>query len=361
MRHHKTGISVLFVALTTLMVLGFKVINKRPAPYQFPVLKYFPKMPLPDDNPITVEGVELGRFLFYDPILSFDSTISCASCHRQEVAFSDSPNRLSKGINGKFGVRNTTPLFNMAWYPSLFWDGKSESIEDQVFHPLRADNEMNLNWILAARRITDSEFYRPLFKKAFGDIEIDSILIAKAIAQFERILISNNSKYDKVLRGEAYFTSEEYDGFLLMNDQTKGDCLHCHTTDGDALGTTAKFSNNGLDPVFNVKDYIDKGKGGVTGLISDYGLFKIPSLRNITVTAHYMHDGRFQTLEEVLVFYSEGLNNCVNIDSKMGFAHQGGAHLTKDEKDKIIAFLKTLTDSTFLTNPEFSNPFISIK
>ena len=146
-----------------------------------------------------------------------------------------------------------------------------------------------------------------------------------------------------------------------MNDQSKGNCMHCHTTDADALGTTAKFSNNGLDPVFNPDDYTDKGKGGGTGQVADMGLFKIPSLRNVAVTQPYMHDGRFQTLVEVLNFYSEGLNNCVNIDSKMGFAHKGGAHLTKDEKDKIITFLNTLTDSVFLTNPEFSNPFVAKK
>lgn len=355
----KIGVSI--IALILLGLLGFKDININTTPYLFPTLKFFPEMPVSVDNPVTVEGAELGRYLFYDPILSADSTFSCASCHRQEVAFSDSPNQFSLGIDGSFTSRHSMPLFNLAWYPMLFWDGRSTSIEDQVFHPLQTENEMNLDWTAATLRIKNSEFYQPIFKSVFGEIEIDSLLIAKAIAQFERTLISNNSRYDKVLRGESYFNAEEYDGFLLMNDQTKGNCLHCHTTDGDALGTTARFSNNGLDHVFNPNDYTDKGKGNITGSTTDMGLFKIPSLRNIAVTAPYMHDGRFETLEDVLDFYSAGINNCVNIDSKIGFAHRGGAQLTTNEKDKIITFLNTLTDSAFLTNQQFSNPFISEK
>jgi len=360
MNFHKTTIVICIVVLTTVLAIGFKV-DDQPTPYQFPELKYFPEMPVSEENPVTVEGVEVGRYLFYDPILSLDNTISCASCHKQKVAFSDAPNSFSKGISGDLMSRNTMSLFNLAWYPAFFWDGKAVSIEEQVFHSVRAHNEMNLNWIIAVDRIKQSEFYRPKFTAAFGDVEIDSMLIAKAIAQFEQTLISNNSKYDKVIKGETILTKEEYEGFVLINDQTKGDCLHCHTTDADALGTTRKFSNNGLDAVFNPNDYRDKGKGGVTGESTDYGLFKIPSLRNIAVTAPYMHDGRFETLKEVLDFYSEGVNNSYNIDSKMGFAHQGGARLTKDEKEKIIAFLKTLTDSIFLTNPAYSNPFMKEK
>ncbi|MCH8903257.1 MAG: cytochrome-c peroxidase [Bacteroidetes bacterium] len=326
-------------------------------PYQFPELLHFPKMPSSSSNPVTIEGVDLGRHLFYDPILSFDKTIACASCHRQEAAFSDAPVIFSIGISGEEMNRNTPPLFNLAWYPSLFWDGKAKSIEEQIFHPVRAHDEMNLEWPEAVKRLKESEFYKPKFKAAFGDQEIDSLLIARAIAQFERTFISNQSKYDRVLRGETYFSTDEYEGFVLMNDQTKGDCLHCHTTDGDALGTTLKFSNNGLDPVYDPLDYADNGLGGITGKVKDNGKFKIPSLRNVEITPPYMHDGRFETLEEVLDFYSERVNQSVNIDSKMEFAHKKGAHLSRSEKKKIIVFLKTLTDSTFISNPAFSNPF----
>ena len=354
----KTNKLGLIFALSSLVfiVLGSKRVFNT-TPYEFPELKHFPPMPLSVDNPVTVEGALLGRLLFYDPILSKDSTFSCGSCHRQEAAFSDAPKRVSKGIKGVFLKRNTLPLFNLAWYPALFWDGKAGSVEEQVFHPVRAFDEMNLDWPQATERIQQNDNYRRMFGETFGEVTIDSTLIAKAIAQFERTLISNNSKYDKVLRGEVYFTAEEYEGFVLMNDQTKGDCLHCHTTDADALGTTARFSNNGLDAIFNSEDYLDKGKGGTTGKTMDIGLFKIPSLRNIAVTAPYMHDGRFETLEEVLDFYSEGVNKSFNVDSKMGFVHQGGVRLIEEEKEKIILFLKTLTDSTFLTNPAFSDPY----
>lgn len=355
MRFRWIGILVFMGILMTSMVLSFKVIEQ-PTPYEFPELKFFPKLPF-TDNPPTVEGAELGRFLFYDPILSADETFSCSSCHRQEAAFSDAPNRFSEGIDGNFMRRNTMPLFNLAWYPALFWDGKAASIEEQVFHPVRAHDEMNLNWTKAVQRIQSSQFYRPKFQAAFGHVMIDSLLIAKAIAQFERTLISNNSKYDQVLRGEAYFTEDEYKGFVLVNDQSMGDCLHCHTTDANALGTTGKFSNNGLEAAFNPEDYSDKGKAEVTGQENEIGQFRIPSLRNVAVTAPYMHDGRFRTLEEVLDFYSEGVNESYNIDSKMQYAHQGGVRLTKDEKVQIVTFLKTLTDTTFLTNPAFGNPF----
>jgi cytochrome c peroxidase len=326
-------------------------------PYTFPKLAGFPPMPQAEDNPVTAEGVDLGRHLFYDPILSIDSTLSCGSCHKQEAAFSDGPSRFSTGSQHNKMFRNTPPLFNLAWYPTLFWDGRAVSIEDQVFHPLRGHNEMNLHWAAAAHRVGQNRFYVERFQVAFGHQPIDSILIAKAIAQFERTLISYRSRYDKLLRGEVAFNKDEADGFVLVNDMTKGDCLHCHTTDGDALGTRPGFSNNGIDSFKDPQSYPDKGHGLVTGKLSDYGKFKIPSLRNVAVTGPYMHDGRFETLEEVIDFYSEGVHYGSNTDPKMGTAHGRHMHLTGDEKRKIIVFLKTLTDSAFLSDPAFSNPF----
>jgi cytochrome c peroxidase len=326
-------------------------------PYKFPEPKFFAKMPVAADNPVTVEGANLGRYLFYDPILSSDSTMSCASCHNQKTAFSDSPKTFSRGRNESFMKRNTMALFNLAWYPAFFWDGRASSIEMQIFHPLREYNEMNLDWKTASRRLKQSKFYKEQFKGIFGSSKIDSTQITKAIAQFLRTLISYQSKYDQVIEGKTLFTKDEFDGFNLVNDQTKGDCIHCHITDGDALGTNLVFSNNGLDAIDNPNDYKDKGRGAVTGKITDNGKFKVPSLRNLAFTAPYMHDGRFKTLEEVINFYSEGLKKSANIDSKMEFAHQGGAKLTGEDKRKIIAFLLTLSDSSFISNPEFRNPF----
>lgn len=344
--------------MAVIISVGFYT-EWKPTPYSFPKLRFFPAMPTAANNPVTEEGVTLGRFLFYDPILSLDSTISCASCHQQAAAFSNAPLVFSKGINQIEGKRNASPLFNLAWYPKLFWDGRAASIEEQVFHPVRAHDEMNLTWAVATTRIQQSAFYLPLFKKAFNTTEIDSQLIAKAIAQFERTLLSYNSKYDQVLRNEAYFTEDELEGFILVNEMDQGDCLHCHTTDANALGTTGQFSNNGLDAITDANNYTDKGLGGITGKAKDNGKFKIPSLRNIALTAPYMHDGRFQTLEEVLEFYSEGVHFAANVDSKMGSAQHGGVHLSQEKQQQIIAFLHTLTDSSFIQNPAFSNPFLS--
>jgi len=347
-----------FVAFLLILILiaAFSAVNE-PAPYLFPEFKFFPKMPKSADNPVTVEGADLGRHLFYDSILSLNNDMSCATCHKQENAFSDAPNAFTKGNRGVPTNRNTMPLFNLAWYPSFFWDGRATSIEEQIFHPVRDSSEMNLQWNLAEKRINDSEFYVRKFQAAFGNKDIDSVLITKAIGQFLRTLISNQSKYDQVLAGTAFLNEEEYAGFVIMNDMTKGDCLHCHTTDSNGLGTTGGFSNNGLDNINDPNAFPDKGLGSHSNNLADYGKFKIPSLRNIAVTAPYMHDGRFATLEEVIDFYSEGVQQSANIDSKMGLAHQGGVRLTPEEKKQVIVFLNTLTDSTFITNPAYSNPF----
>ena len=345
----------LIFILFSLLVLSFN--KKKLTLYKFPEPKFFPKMPIASINPVTIEGANLGKHLFYDPVLSSDSTMSCASCHHQKNAFSDWPNSFSKGRNGTLLKRNTMPLFNLAWYPSFFWDGRASSIEEQVFHPVREYNEMNLDWKSAAKRIEQNKFYKNQFIEVFGSPKIDSVQISFALAQFLRTLISFQSKYDLVMDGKILFTKEEYEGFILVNDQTKGDCIHCHNTDGDALGTTLVFTNNGLDAVTNANDYKDQGRGSVTGKTTDYGKFIVPSLRNLAFTAPYMHDGRFFTLEEVIDFYSEGVKLCANLDSKMEYAHRGGVKLSPEEKKKIIAFLLTLSDSSFISNPQFSNPF----
>jgi len=349
------GIGI-FQSILLIFVFGF-TLNLSNTPYNFPELKFFPKMPVEQDNPVTIEGANLGRHLFYDPILSIDSSISCSSCHKQQFAFSDSPNDLSTGSFGQKMMRNTLPLFNLAWYPSYFWDGRAFSLEEQVFHPLRATNEMNINWLVTKKKLEENKFYRKLFLQAFGKVQIDSIQVTYAIAQFLRTLISYQSKYDKVISGSDIFTKDEYDGFVLVNDQTKGDCIHCHITDGDVLGTTLVFSNNGLDSAVNAAGYADKGRGAITGNSNDYGKFKVPSLRNLKFTAPYMHDGRFKTLEEVIEFYSTGLKMSPNIDSKMEYAHRGGVNLSVEEKKKIISFLLTMSDSTFITENKYSNPF----
>ena len=260
-----------FLLLFTILISSFTYFIKD-KPFVFPQINYFPPMPVSAENTVTVNGVDLGRHLFYDPILSSDSSVSCASCHKQQFAFSDSPNRLSKGMSGQLQSRNTLPLFNLAWYPKLFWDGRAASIEAQVFHPVRDLKEMNLNWTEVSKKIQRNKFYQKKFAALYGNRTIDSNLISNAIAQFERTLISYNSKYDKVINNKAKFTLEELEGFELMNDMTKGNCLHCHTTDANGLGTTGEFSNNGLDELTDKNNFKDPGLGLITKTANDNGI-----------------------------------------------------------------------------------------
>ncbi len=314
-------------------------------------------MPESETNPVSVEGAELGRYLFYDPILSADSTISCSSCHRQEYAFSDGGKRFSNGVNGTTTARNAPALFNLAWNKRLFWDGEAGSIEEQVLFPVRDHAEMNLSWTDAERRLNRSEFYKKRFLEVFGIRYIDSLSIAKAIGQFERTLISANSKLDQVARLENKLNEQEIRGMVVMNYQDLGDCLHCHVTEAHLMGTNYKFSNNGIENITRLEDYPDKGLGGITGNPKEMGLFKIPSLRNVAVTGPYMHDGRFGTLGQVIGFYSDSLHPSPNIDPKMTKVHEGGAHLSPGDQEAVIKFLHCLTDSAFITNPAFGNPF----
>ena len=346
---------LVLVLIVVLFAAFGKIIKTNP--YPFSNLLYFPEMPQSSENKVTVEGALLGRYLFYDPVLSADSTISCSSCHQQQYAFSDSARVFSRGMNGASMKRNTLALFNLAWYTRLFWDGRASGIEAQVFHPLRAADEMKINWKKSISALQKSKIYPPLFLAAFGSTKIDSTKIGKALAQFLRTLISNQSKYDRVIAGKDRFTKDELDGFILVNEQSKGACLLCHPTDANALGTNLGFSNNGLDAISNPEKYSDAGFGAISGNKSDYGKFKIPSLRNVAFTAPYMHDGRFNTLEQVVEFYSNGIKTGANLDSKMIYAHQGGSKLTLEEQQKVIAFLHTLSDSVFIQNTEFSNPF----
>lgn len=287
-------------------------------------------------------------------MLSANGKVSCASCHRQAQAFSDSPNRLSVGVRDST-LRNSPGLFNLAWGTRFFWDGKETRLQDQIFHPVRNQTEMGAPWAMAVERIEGRPDYAKSFRKAFSKWNIDSTMVVDAIAHFLLTIRSADSKFDRTLRGETTLNDTEYRGFVLMNDMTKGDCLHCHTTDANALGTTGLMSNNGLDGP-EAEHFADPGLFSVTGRASDMGKFKIPSLRNLSFTGPYMHDGRFETLDEVLEFYAHGVNPGPYVDSKMSFAAKGGNRLSCEEQADIIAFLLTLNDSTLLTRSEFADP-----
>lgn len=299
---------------------------------------------IPINNPQTIEGVALGKKLFFDSILSRNNAQACADCHSPENAFTDSE-RFSDGIEGIFGNRNSMPLFNLAWNydEKFFWDGSSFSLEHQAFIPVSNPIEMASNWIEVEEKLQQHPEYPVLFEKAFGTTSIDSTLVTKAIAQFERTLISSNSKFDKYLLGEANLTPQELNGFNVFMDETKGDCFHCHGSDKNPLWTDNIFHNNGLDETFT-----DLGLGAVTGDPADNGKFKSPSLRNLAFTAPYMHDGRFATLDDVINHYSEGLKNASTIDPLMKKVAQGGVQLSAKDKADLKAFLLTLSDFEFM-------------
>ena len=319
-------------------------------PYNLILPKGFPQLIIPEDNPLTEEGVALGRRLFYDPILSGNLSQSCSSCHKQEAAFSDPGKKFSSGINGFTGRRNTQALINMGFNLHFFWDGRSKSIEEQAFDPVKNPLEMHLPWKDAADRIRNHSFYANEFEKIFGTKQIDSTHIVKALAQFVRTLISSDSRFDRRMRNEINLTTSELNGYVIFNTE-KGDCFHCHGIDGGRLLTDNRFHNNGLD-----EEFTDLGLAEFTGKESDRGKFLTPTLRNIALTGPYMHDGRFSTLEEVIDHYNQGGKSSPTIDPLM--KHVGsGLNLTKQEKADLLAFLNSLTDSTFISNKKYSSPF----
>ncbi len=337
------------------------VVERSITPYTPDVPSHFPAMPIPADNPFSVEGVALGRQLFYDERLSRDNTVSCASCHDQGAAFSDN-NQFSQGIDGQFGDRNSMALINLAWQEDFFWDGRDQTLEVQIIEPVITAHEMDQTWQQTINKLSADVNYSNQFFTVFGVQEFDSSHVAKAMAQFLRTLISGSSKYDVMYKyqnslpltpqEQALFndiTVEEWAGMDVFFSLSAGDCLHCH--DG-ALAQVNMFANNGLDANFDD----DPGRMAVTGNPNDAGKFKVPTLRNIELTAPYMHDGRFQTLDDVINHYSVGLVESSTIDPLMEFAHQGGVQLDGQERNLLKTFLKTFTDESFINNPDFQDP-----
>lgn len=351
---------LIFLGLTVFLSCKKDKVGHEPTPYVLDIPSHFPDMIIPADNPMTVEGVELGRKLFYEKKLSGDNTISCASCHAPANAFSD-PNQLSVGIDGLQGTRNSMALINLGWQNFFFWDGRSKTLEEQILEPVPNPIEMHQSWKDAVGKLNSDLNYRNLFFNAFNDEGIDSIKVSKAIAQFLRTMISGSSKFDVMYKYEnglslssseqvtlTSISPEEWGGFDLFKSLNGADCFHCHN---GPLMQVKKFSNNGLDATFT-----DLGRGGVTGVASDNGKFKVPTLRNIELSGPYMHDGRFATLDEVIEHYSTGIQQSATIDPLIEFAAQGGVQLDAQEKDLLKRFLLTLTDYNFINNPDFQDP-----
>ena len=305
---------------------------------------------IPSNNPLTEEGIELGKKLFFDKKLSVNGSQSCADCHKPSNSFTDA-RQYSIGIDNIQGTRNSMPLFNLAWNydDRFFWDGRELSLERQVFDPITNPIEMHNTVANLVQELQIDSEYPEMFLKAFGTEIIDSVLIGKAIAQYERTIISANSKFDKYLLGQTTLTIQEEEGFNIFMDEDRGDCFHCHGNENNPLWTDNKFHNNGLDNNFS-----DLGLGAVTGNPNDNGKFKTPSLRNLEFTAPYMHDGRFNTIDEVINHYSEGLQDSQTVDPLMKMVSQGGVQLSFEEKANLKAFLLTLSDYDFISNPDFN-------
>ena len=310
-----------------------KISFLQPSNFPSPIYTY-------SNNPLTKKGFELGRFLFYDPLLSLDSSISCGTCHAQGHAFADHNVSLSKGVHNTFGIRNAPSLVNLAWSTSFMWDGGVNHIEVQPLVPLTSEHEMGETMAQIVLKLNRSEFYKQKFKEAFGVTKITDQKLLHALAQFTSMLVSSNSKYDQVIAGNEQFTTEEKQGYELF----KLNCALCHT---EPLFTDYSFRNSGL-----LIDLNDTGREKVSQDAKDRGKFKVPSLRNIAYTYPYMHDGRFSNLEDVLEFKVNGIQDSPTLDPYL----KKGIKLNTQEQKAIISFLNTLTDFNFIGNTLFSEP-----
>lgn len=410
------GIRSAWVLAALALVLGAQAFIGRPhsTPYPLSYPAYYGnRLNIPTDNPLTVEGVALGRRLFYEKRLSANNSVSCGTCHIQRFAFTDG-RRFSIGFDGTPTKRNAMSLANTLWIRNFFWDGRATSLETQAVTPLTDPHEMGQSLDSSAAKLrasasysaapssyaaasspyatASSSTYATAFAAAFGSAEITPQRIVQAIAQFERTLISADAPYDRYLRGEYRFTPDEWLGYqlffggsgphvpavpdsisraLLPAEMLKdivivdspsvptiavrsAGCANCH---GGARTLTETYHNNGLDSVFDT----DSGRQAVTGMPYDRGRFRVVTLRNIALTAPYMHDGRFATLPQVLDHYSEHIRGGATLSPTL--RDTAGRpillHLTDTEKKALLAFLNTLTDSTFITDPHFSDPKIN--
>ena len=323
------------LTVLALALFFFLISFSRNKVYYYIIPKGFPELSIPKDNELTNEKIELGKKLFFEKLLSRDSSISCASCHKPELAFTDGLKN-SKGIKDRLVSRNTPTLTNIAYNKNFLRDGVNPSLEAQVLVPIHEKNEFDFHILLATERLKKKPVYLKLFKKAFGDIPSPS-LIVKSIASFERILISGNSKYDEYNNQskKKVFSKSELEGRNLFFNKLY--CSDCHNGFNFSNG---EIVNNGI-----YENYDDIGKMRVTNQEKDNGCFKVPTLRNIALTSPYMHDGSFETLSDVIDHYSKGGKKNSNKHSSIK-----PFKISETEKENLVSFLKTLTDSTFISS-----------
>jgi cytochrome c peroxidase len=316
----------------------------RAQPHPISLPRHIPIPRLPSDNPLLAARVALGKELFEEKLLSRTGEISCASCHQADHAFSD-PRRASLGVDGLPGRRHSMPLLNLAWKDAFFWDGRATTLREQVLIPIQDPLEMDETLENVAEKLWQTEKYPALFAEAFGSGDINAKNIGLALENFLLTLLSLDSKFDRVMKGQEQFSDQEKRGFELFFTEFEprmgkrgADCFHCH---GGPLFTDHAFHNNGLPPTE------DGGREEVTGKRSDRDKFMTPSLRNVALTAPYMHDGRMKTLEEVMRHYNHGFGPNPNLDPNLAKHPPEGIQLSEAEQRAVIAFLKTLNDPAF--------------
>jgi len=353
------SMSILFLACSQ----DTQVVNEEPlewdkTPY-FINTGNFPPPMLPEDNKPTVQGVQLGRMLFYEKKLSRTNSQACGDCHIQAFAFTDTA-KFSIGVRGELGKRSSMSVFNMAWNRNrFFWDGRAELLRHQSLMPIQDELEMDETLENVVSKLSAEKMYRDQFYRAFGTSEINSTLISYALEQFMMSIVSNNSKYDQVLTGmDSLNESEERGRKLFFSEfnpffpeESGADCAHCH---GDFNLANNRYFNNGLDNEAEIKDI---GLQAVTNNPNDKGKFKTVSLRNIAITAPYMHDSRFSSLEEVVNHYDSGLKPSRTLDPALEYTRTSGLGLSQQQKADLINFMKTFTDYDLTKNPAYSNPF----
>ncbi|MEJ5049331.1 cytochrome c peroxidase [Chryseobacterium culicis] len=331
---------VKFLSLLALPFLMVEDFNTTPlyfnVPIGFPETKYNFK-----ENPLSAEVYNLGKKLFHDPILSRNNTISCTSCHTQEMSFAHVDHNLSHGIEDKFGKRNAPALINLAWMDQFMWDGRINDIHVLSVSPINDSVEMDESLDNIKKKLKASDYYLSLFREAYGDEQITNARILRSLSQYLLMLVSANSKYDRVQRGTEQFTEDEQKGYEIF----KANCSSCHT---EPLFTTNRFENNGLPVDKNLKDY---GVYQVTQKKEDRFKFKIPTLRNISYTYPYMHDGRFESLQEVIEFYNTQKNKNASFQNKA----LKSLNLQKEDISRLIQFLNTLNDKEFTRNEFFGS------
>lgn len=309
----------------------------------FEVPSHFPKPVYNfNKNPLSAATIQLGRTLFYDPILSRDSTISCSSCHLQYTAFTHVDHALSHGIQDRIGTRNAPALMNLAWQDQFMWDGAINHLDMQALAPITNHSEMDENLTHVLEKLQRGTTYPRLFKEAYRDTVISSAHFLRAMSQFMLTLVSANSKYDRVVLKKDTFSPQEERGYQLFRQ-------HCNNCHAEPLFTNHQFENNGLlvDSLLQ-----DKGRMIVTQNQTDAYKFKVPTLRNIEYSMPYMHDGRFKRLSEVLKHYTSEIHSSPTLSAQLSKP----ISLTSNEKVDLIAFLLTLTDRSFLFDPRFSYP-----